>query len=395
MSTPTAAPAMARAVPRGFTATLTAAMGASMLLLFVIGALAPLIVPDLGLSHAQLGWLVTTAYAVACASSLRAGRAVDIVGGRAALLTLLAVAALSLLLVSVAPTYGWLLGAVAVAGVAQALANPATNKLVAVHVDERRRSLVIGVKQSGVQLGSLLAGAALPLTAGAIGWRDTVRCTALVAVAALAAAWVTIPAAARRRQPDRKTHAAVAGTRWVRGLMLYSLLVGGAVAAVATYLPLYAHETLGLRVSAAGAVLVAFGASGLVSRIAWTQLAGRLADPARALAPLASAAAVFAMLTGQAGALGSSLLWLGAAGLGLTASAANAVSMLVVVQRSGAATAGHVSGLVSLAFFGGFVVSPPLFGVISDSTGYPDAWLLTAAQLAVAALVITVWRQRT
>jgi MFS family permease len=63
------------------------------------------------------------------------------------------------------------------------------------------------------------------------------------------------------------------------------------------------------------------------------------------------------------------------------------------VQRSARDRAGHISGLVSLGFFAGFVLSPPLFGALSDTAGYPTAWLLVAAQLAGAAIVIAVWQR--
>ena len=381
-------------VPRGFVAVLTTAMASSMLLLFVLGALAPVIVGDLGLSRAQLGAVVTVAYAVACGCSLRAGRLVDITGARRALLVLLVIAAAGLLLVAASPTYGWLLVAAALTGIAQALANPATNKLIAEHIQPRRRGLVIGVKQSGVQLGSLLAGAVLPYTATMIGWRDAVRLTALIPLAALVAARTSVPAPTRRtRQPSRAAAAPGPVVDWVRGLMVYSLLVGGAIAAIATYLPLYAHQALGVPTVAAGGLLVAFGISGLISRVVSTHWVGKLMDPARALAGLAAGAAVFALAASQAETVGSWLLWVAAVGFGLTASAANAVCMLVVVQRSPSARAGHQSALVSLGFFAGFVVSPPLFGVLGDAAGYPAAWLLVCGELAAATIVIA-WRWR-
>lgn len=389
----TAHPVAARPdVPRGFVAVLTSAMAASMLLLFVLGALAPVIVPDLGLSRAQLGGVVTTAYAVACGCSLRAGHLVDITGARRALLVLLVIATAGLLLVAASPAYPWLLAAAALTGIAQALANPATNKLIAEHIQPDRRGLVIGVKQSGVQLGSLLAGALLPYAATMIGWRDAVRLTTLIPLAALVAARTSVPAQTRTTWPPSRA-APGPVVEWVRALMVYSLLVGGAIAAVATYLPLYAHQALGVPTVAAGGLLVAFAISGLVSRVAWTHWVNKVTNPARALAGLAGGAAVFALAASQAGTAGSWLLWVAAVGLGLTASAANAVSMLVVVQRSVPARAGHQSALVSLGFFAGFVVSPPLFGALSDAAGYPAAWLLVAAELAAAMIVIAwLWR---
>src|SRR5438105_11767320 len=133
-------------------------MAFSMLLLFVVGALGPLLVRDLALSRSELGAMVTAAFAVATILSLVSGQVVDRVGGRASLICLLALVALNLLLLSIAPTFALLLAAAALGGVAQSLANPATNKLVAGWFSVGRRATVLGVKQSGVQAGAFAAG---------------------------------------------------------------------------------------------------------------------------------------------------------------------------------------------------------------------------------------------
>lgn len=56
------------------TGVLTAAMGFSMLQLFVLGALGPRIVPDLGMSSAMLGFTTTVGFGTAALLSPIAGR---------------------------------------------------------------------------------------------------------------------------------------------------------------------------------------------------------------------------------------------------------------------------------------------------------------------------------
>jgi MFS family permease len=191
---PTAAPARRGAGFPGLTAILTAAMALALLLLFTIGALGPFIVRDLGLSRSGLGLLVTVAFTTATLLSLIAGHMVDLVGGRRALAGLLLLVMADLVLVSLSPTYPVLLGTVALAGIAIALANPATNKLVSAHVPAYRRGVAIGVKQSGVQIGAFAAGLALPGLATALEWRGALRLTALVPLAAFAIALWIVPA---------------------------------------------------------------------------------------------------------------------------------------------------------------------------------------------------------
>lgn len=89
--------------------------------------------------------------------------------------------------------------------------------------------------------------------------------------------------------------------------------------------------------------------------------------PALAIVPLAL---IIAASSG-----GSALLWPAAAGFGATAAAWNASGMLAVVSEVGAEEAGRASGIVLFGFYGGFVVSPVLFGYSVDRTGsYAWGW---------------------
>ncbi|MFI5492395.1 MFS transporter [Actinoplanes sp. NPDC051859] len=364
------------------TAVATAAMAASMLVLYAASALAPLLAADLHLDRAAVGLLITTTFAVAAAVSLVAGHLVDRTGPRRALLVLGATVAAALIAASFADAYAGLVVALAVAGVAQALANPATNVLIAGVVPAPRRGTAIGVKQSGVQLAAFAAGAGLPMLGAAVGWQAALRWAALVPLVLLVAVVWLVP---------RDTPAPSGGSwwrwsrpsPWLARLMGYSLLLGTGLSAVNTYLPLYAVQGLGLGAGAAGAVLAVFGVSGLLARVGWTRYADRMPDVTVALRWLSLAAAGFAVLVCLAAPVWPHLIWLGALGIGGSATAANAVSMLAVVRRGGAT--GHASGLVSLGFFGGFVIGPALFGLLADAGGYGPAWLTVAVIFAAAA----------
>ncbi|MDO3384227.1 hypothetical protein QWI17_00060, partial [Gilvimarinus sp. SDUM040013] len=93
--------------------------------------------------------------------------------------------------------------ALAFCGVAQALANPATNQAIAQAVDAPRASLV-GIKQAGVQASALLAGLALPVLSQALGWRMALGCWApLALLLALLVARQIAPAPQAHRPPVR------------------------------------------------------------------------------------------------------------------------------------------------------------------------------------------------
>lgn len=94
-------------------------------------------------------------------------------------------------------------------GLALAVGNPVTNKLVALHVLPAARGLVMGIKQSGVQIGAFLAGMLLPALAGVLGWRWALGAAALAAGVSGAAALMAVPPAGART-------AAAAGTARLR-----------------------------------------------------------------------------------------------------------------------------------------------------------------------------------
>ncbi|OJF09751.1 hypothetical protein BG844_35860 [Couchioplanes caeruleus subsp. caeruleus] len=367
-------------------------MAASMLVLYATSALAPLFADDLRLDRAAVGLLITTTFAVAAAVSLVAGRVVDLAGPRRSLLVLAAAVAVALVAASFAPGYAWLLAALAVAGMAQALANPATNVLVAAVVPGPHRGTAIGIKQSGVQLAAFAAGVVLPVLGAAVGWQAALRWSAVVPLGLLITVMWLVPR-------DKRPAGGGSWWRWSRPspwlarLMGYSLLLGTGLAAVNTYLPLYAAQGLSLGAGAAGAVLAVFGVSGLVARIGWARVADGMADVTAALRWLSLAAAGFAVLVCLAAPVWTPLIWLGTVGVGGSATAANAVSMLAVVRRGGAT--GHASGLVSLGFFTGFVLGPTLFGLLADAGGYGPAWLAVAAVfLASAGVALRVSDRR-
>ncbi|EQD82704.1 putative MFS family arabinose efflux permease [Saccharopolyspora erythraea NRRL 2338] len=363
---------------------LTLAMALPMLLLYAIGVLGPVLVSDLRISRSTLGSLTAVCFAVAAVLSLWAGQGVGRIGARNATIALFGVVALSFGLISVSTSFAMLVVGVALCGLAQALANPATNKVIALHVAPERRGSVVGAKQSGVQLAALVAGAALPTAAVLLGWRGALALVIPLSLVALAVSWSVIPGeqAAPRAAGWSKLVRPNAKLRW---LMLYQLFLGAGLAAFTTFLPLYATEQLATGERQAALMIAGFGIAGIVARIGWTSLAGKLAEPHGLLLGLALAAAVFVGAVWASGWFGLLPAWIGSIGIGATAVAANAVCMLAVVRDRSYGQVTHASALASLAFFSGFVVSPPLVGAVADAAGgLGSAWPVLALELVLA-----------
>ncbi|MFG2981145.1 MFS transporter [Streptomyces sp. NPDC048258] len=375
---------------RWLTGLLTCAMAFSMLQLFLLGALGPRLVDELGVSPAVLGLTTTIGFGTAAVLSPVGGRIVDRIGPRRSLVVLLLVSAVALALIGAAPGTGVLLGAVALGGVPQALANPATNKAVLRAVAPARRGAVTGLKQSGVQLGAFAAGLPLAALAGGIGWRGAVWTGAGAAL--LAGLWAlrALPADPPPAPAGPRTSFVPRGM--VAWLAAFSLFLGAGIASVNTYLALFGAQRLGMGPTTAGALVAVLGMAGIAGRVGWS----KAARPGRAeWLPgwLACGALGAAALLGAA-LVASPLVWAGAVAVGVFAVSGNAVSMVLVMQRAAPGRAGQDSALVAAGFFAGFAVGPPLFGLLAQSERYGSGWLLVAAEFAAAGTVAFVWAVR-
>lgn len=374
----------------GLTALLTGAMAFSMLQLFLLGALGPRLVGELGLSPAVLGWTTTVGFGTAAVLSPLGGRLVDRIGPRRSLVLLLSVSAAALALIGAAPGPGFLLAAVALGGLPQALANPATNKAILAAVPPGRRGPVTGMKQSGVQLGAFAAGLPLTALAGGLGWRGAVWTAA--ATAALAALWAlrALPADPQAAPAGPSTSLVPRGA--IAWLAVFSLFLGCGIASVNTYVALFGAQRLGMGPTAAGALVAVLGVAGIAGRVGWSKAArpGRAEWLPGALA--AGAVGAAALLVAAPGA--GPLVWVAAVAVGVFAVSANAVSMVLVMQRSAPGRAGQDSALVAAGFFTGFAVGPLLFGPLANAGRYGTGWLLVAAEFGVACGVGATWAVR-
>ncbi|MEJ8655792.1 MFS transporter [Streptomyces sp. MS1.AVA.4] len=374
----------------GLTALLTCAMAFSMLQLFLLGALGPRLVDDLDISATVLGLTTTIGFGTAAVLSPSSGRIVDRVGPRRALVTLLLVSAVALGLIGAAPGAGILLAAVAVGGLPQALANPATNKAILATVAPAGRGSVTGTKQSGVQLGAFAAGLPLVALAAWAGWRGAVWTAAGAAVvAALWALRVLPPDPPAKGTAPRTTLVPRGAIAW---LAAFSLLLGCGIASVNTYLALFGVRELAMGPTAAGALVAVLGVAGIAGRVGWS----KAATPGRAewLPSRLAAGAVLAALLLAGALLVHQLAWVAAVAVGVFAVSGNAVSMVLVMQRAAPGRAGQDSALVSAGFFAGFAMGPPIFGLLAEAGRYGPGWLLVAAEFAAAGIVAYAWAWR-
>lgn len=368
-------------------------MAAGPLPLFAISALAPTLTAELGMSRAQLGALPAVAFALAALVAWRGGRATDVVSARSVSIGVSLTALAALVAVAVSRSLTALLVAAVFAGLSISLANPVTNSAVGQFVPISRRGVVTGVKQSGVQVGQVVAGTVVPATALLLGWRGAVALLLLAPLVGLLLAITTLPGGrgeSPRAAARVSTGTSTRRTSGIRLLSAYTLVVAAAVQSTGVYASLYAFERVGLGASAAGATVGAVGAAGVVARVVLGRAVDRWTSLRTTLVTLAAGAAAAAGAFLAAEHVGPPLLWVAAVAFGSSALAANAIVMVAVLRTAEEHEIGQATGVVSVGMYVGFAIGPALFGALVQTTGtYAAGWSMVMVLCLVAAVVAT------
>ena len=376
-----------------FSAVLATAMATGTFPGYAFGVLGPHLVAEFSLKRFELGLISSVFFLFGALLSLSAGRAVDHFGARRVMLASFMLLAASVLGIAASVAYGLVLVFACMSGIALAVGNPATNKLVAMHIRPGRRGLVIGVKQAGVQLGAFLAGAFLAPLAMLAGWRLALAAMTIIPFAALVTTRWVVP---RDHRTDATEHRAdwgraVAGIRWLVG---YAFLMGFAAAAVMAYLPLFLVESSHMTGAEAGAVVAVVGMVGIGGRVGWAWATEKVASYWLPLAICGAGGVLGIVLLSSAPTTSSVMAYAAATVLGATAMAWNSVGMMAVLSRSDRQTAGRASGVVLFGFYIGFVSSPLAFGWLADVSGtYLWGWAVAAAAFGCAAATAIVFRR--
>jgi MFS family permease len=375
-------------------ALVTVAHALGALSVLSVAPLSPFLLEALQLNRAQVGLLLPAAYLGGVLMSLPAGWVTDRLGVRSTLGGGLLVIGVFVVAAAFARSLPALLGALVAAGFGFSVLNPSTGKAVLEWFPPRGRGLAMGVKQTGLTLGGLVAALALPPLALAVGWRHALATAGGLAVlgAALVLAVYRTPGhpVARPTSWPRLAELGVFMRRpGVIVVFLSGLALSTAQSSVLAYLALYAKETFAVSAVAAGQVLAVAQLGGTGSRLAWGAASDRLFGGRRR--PGVVASALLSALTYALFAFGAALptavlvpvaLLAGAGAFGWVG-----LYFALVAEIGGARYAGLLTGVAVAFAWSGVLVGPPVFGLLLESTGtYAWPWLaLAAVALLVAA----------
>lgn len=353
--------------------------------------IAPVIATALGISPVFAGIYIGVVYVGAMTGSLAAGAAVQRWGPVRVSQTGLLLGGLGLAMFC----SGWLpvmaVGAL-VMGLGYGPITPASSHLLARSTPAHRMSLTFSIKQTGVPLGGIMAGAIVPGLMLATGWRWGL---AFVAMACFAFAFLAQPLRARLdAQRDASSSLAlgklaeparmVAGHASLRALAICSFFLSASQLCLTTYAVIYLHSELGFGLVAAGLALSVSQMAGVIGRVMWGHVADSGLGALRTLALLALIIVVCCVgMAFLSATTPMAVVLVLLAAFGASAIGWNGVFLAEVARQAPPGFASIATGGVSAFTFFGVVVAPPIFALLASTAGtYRAGYLALAVPLA-------------
>jgi len=366
---------------------------AGVLPAFLVGSQAVQIERDLDFGPALLGAAVAVSWAAAAATSPTMGRITEQVGGGRALRTAALLNGTVMIAIALLARNWWQLAIlVAIAGVGNALTQPAANVLMARTIPPERHGIAFAVKQSAMPFGTLLGGLAVPLITLTLGWRWAFALGGALAVAAA----TTVPtrdafessAAPRPKQTHRPT---LDTPLLLLAVFAAGVGLGAAVASAQTTFLVSGAVESGLEEGLAGLLLTIGSALGIASRLAngaRADVRGRGHLRVVALMLLGGAAACAAF------AVSEPWSYIVATPLAFAAGWAWPGLFNLAIVRANPRAPGFATSVTQTGTYVGAGIGPLAFGLIVGHGGYGWAWLATACAAMLAATAVIAGRTR-
>jgi MFS family permease len=358
---------------------------ASVLPVFLTGALTVQISAELEFDPAGLGLIVALYFGISAVASLPCGWLVERYGaGLTSRVAVLGVACAMSAIAAFARSFPALVVMLLCCAWCNALGQLASNMALARHVPASHLGLSFGIKQAAIPIATLLSGAAVPAVALTIGWRWAYVIAAWLAVGALLLA--------PRESGQRERGSAVRSDRATGALSVIGLAAGlgaGAATALGIFLVAAAVDR-GIDAGLAGLTLTMGSVVGLALRLVNGWLAdrrsgGHVAAVAGSLMLGAVGLALLAMPGAPALVFGTVLAF----GLGWSWPG---LLQFAVVRLHPEAPAAATS-IVQVGVYGGGFVGPIAFGFLAAHASFPVAWLAGAAMMLLAGVLMVIGRR--
>ncbi len=361
-----------------------------------IPPLTPFLRDEMQLTHAQVGMLTSFIYIGVVSASILFGWLSDLLGERR--IIILGLGIQGVFLIGFAWVHSFLLGGLLllISGIGYSSVNPATTKGVMRWFPPQGRATAMGIKQTGIPLGGILAASFLPGLALSLGWRLAVVLVGAITLISIWAVRIGMPSSSPN--PDQGL-----GKGWVQlrqvltnrnmlALSIMGLFTAGVQLSIATHLVLFLKTKFLFSSVLAGIYLAILQAGGFAGRIGWGLISDFLAGGRRKaiLAIIGIIAVLQLFILSRIGPEISSVLFFLFIGLlGSTTFGSHGVFFGLIGEIVGKEIVGLATGFSLTITFLGIVLFPPLFGHLVDRVGsYNLAWDMLALSWVVGLLVL-------
>jgi len=361
--------------------------------------MAPAAAPLLGVAPAAVGYFVTTAYLGSMIGTATAGGWVERFGPIRVSQAGMLLCGCGLAIAASGTLPAVLAGALLI-GLGYGPATPASSVILARAAPPGMLSLTFSVKQTGVPLGTAIAGLTVPLLVLGLGWQ-----AAALAIGAVCALFGLAIAPLREEYDRERNRSAPVSLRSASAPVLLvlreprllqlaatSFVYGGVQITLVAYLVAFLTESFALSLVLAGIVMAASQLASVAGRVLWGIVADRVLSRRATLGMLGvgmGITALFALAAGPGWPLWT--LFAFALALGVTAVGWNGVFLAELTRLAPQGRIGDVTGGSSFFTFLGVVVRPPLFHLVLGLTSSYGATYALFGMPALAVGAILLW----
>jgi sugar phosphate permease len=352
-----------------------------------VGAIAPELSDDYGLSLSQIGVVLAATNAGMTLTLLPWGYVTDRVGERLSIAVGLGGAAVALALAGMVGGFAALVLGLAGAGAFGASVNSASGRAVMHWFAPDERGLALGIRQAAIPIGGFAGAVALPALVAAAGVS-----AAFYALAANSLVWAIVAAIViRERRLDEHVEGRFASPlrdarMWL--LCSASTLVLAGQMAIMGFVVLFLHDARGLSTAHAALVLAAVQVGGAATRV----VVGRRSDRDRRRIPLfrvvsvalaVALAAVTVLAHAPLVVLVPVLVVAGVLGMSW-----NGLSFTAAAEAAGPRRSGAAIGFQQTALGIGGIAIPIAFAAVVSGGSWRVAFFASALCAATGALLL-------
>lgn len=366
-----------------------------------LSPLGPYIREALGMNFTQFGLLFTLSNAGTMVFLWITGPLVDRFGVRKIMVGGTVLMAAGLFAASLTTTATQLIVLQLCLGICNSTAGPTGTKMVSTWVGPKERSAMLGLKQAGIPVTSVIAGFALPLIATQSGWRTTyVVVSVFVLVVGILSGILYRDSAIMKESMSKGVHRPSfrenAPFIFKRDFILLSigcLLMMGTQFALSGNMSnyctgIFTEQGMENAAIVSGRIYSYACIGGIIGRLVFGVLADKFSSK-WTLVGINVAAAVLLMILGVGGSgLGVVTLGLVMILYGATGFAWSGIQLGIATSMTPVKAAATTVSITLSFSFAGMMIFSPLFGSVVDAMGFSVGWYFLAAFTVLGVLFL-------